>query len=283
MFYSRLERPRRARLLIRKMPEIFEKLNCLKALTVISGLWVSIYGGRGEEWAPALDTTLISSLAEAIAVSMRTANFEHLTELKLSLPCSENFVAISKAMPEKLAHQLKTLFLAYTDATGPNGSNDYLRQSSETADNDNNYPPSNLQEEYPNQQYTYAMFDIVSQCPNLQVLGLAGTHFLDGNLLDWKSKATSLESLLISRMNITSKNLISLLSPPAHHLTMDSSVTNIELEWVDLTDGLWEEVFRYLYTLCPKLAYLNPKNLSYARNGRSAHLSMTPFPISSPY
>lgn len=268
---------------IKKMPEIFERLTNLKSLTVISDSWVSIYHGRGEEYAPTLDITLISSLAEVIAGSMRTTNFEHLTELKLSLPCSENFLSISKAMPERLAHRLKKLFLAYTDATGPNGSNNYLHESSETHDGDDNYPLSNLQEEYPNPQYTYAMFNIVSQCPNLQVLGLVGTHFLDGNLLDWKSKATSLESILISRMNITSKNLIKLLSPPAHHLTMDSSVlTNIELEWVDLTDGLWEEVFKHL-TTCPRLAYLNPKDLSYARNGRSAHFSMTLFPSTPPY
>lgn len=280
----RSEIPRRARLLIKKMPEIFERLQNLKSLTVISPSSISIYGQRGDEYAPTLDLALISSLAESIAGSVRTTNFEYLTELKLSLPCSENFLAISKALPERLAHQIKKLFLAYTDATGPGGSNSYLIHSSETRDNDDNYPPSNLQEEYPNRDYAYAMFDIVSQCPNLQVLGLAGTHFLDGNLLDWKSKASGLESLIISRMEITVKNMINLLSPPAHQPTMDSSIlTNIELEWVYLTDGLWEEVFRHLYTHCPKLAYFNPKNLSYSRHGRSSHLSMSPLPISSSY
>ena len=70
--------------------------------------------------------------------------FEHLTDLRLSLSCTHDFVELSSTIPDALLSRLHHLFLAITDDTGPSGLEYYLHWCNEVDDGDDNYPSSNL-------------------------------------------------------------------------------------------------------------------------------------------
>jgi hypothetical protein len=52
-------------------------------------------------------------------------------------------------IPDSFLKRLGHLFVGATDATGPGGSKAYLGDANEHGDGDDDYPPSNLQQQYP--------------------------------------------------------------------------------------------------------------------------------------
>jgi hypothetical protein len=182
-------------------------------------------------------------------------------------------VELSLAVHDAFLNCLKHLFLGITDATGPGGSKDYLHWANEEEDGDDGFPQPNLQEIYPNVEYAYGLFDLVSRCLNLKSLGLSGTHILDGNLLDWKPVSHGLKDLYLHRVKFSSAKLIQLLSPSKNLTLKSSMLSRLWFEDVDLTAGEWSEVFDHLCK-CSSLSYLNPHNMGYSRDGESSHLRM---------
>ncbi|KAF8859513.1 hypothetical protein BDZ45DRAFT_742331 [Acephala macrosclerotiorum] len=119
------EIPRR---LIDRIPDILARMSQLESLQIVLPGWKSDYdgGGEGTDFAPDLDLSLLTNLRTHISLALSENSFSYLTELRLYLPCTYDFVEVSKSVPDSLFNQLKTLFLAITDATGPGGSKDYL-------------------------------------------------------------------------------------------------------------------------------------------------------------
>jgi hypothetical protein len=257
------------RLLIEALPNVLNKLSKLQRLEIHMPSWASEYdGGEGDGLAPHLDLPFLAHTTQRIADTLSTSKFEHLTHLQLTLPCTYDFVELFQIVPDSFWECLKHLSLGITDATGPGGSKNYLYWADEDGDGDEGFPFSNLQEQYLNTEHAHGIFDIVARCPNLESLGLSGTQFLDGNLLDWKPASVGLKSIFLSRVNFSMPNLIRLLSPAEHVSQVGSALTKIWFEEVYLTSGLWEDVFVHLHTY-PSLLCFKPENLSYARGGES--------------
>lgn len=102
---------------------------------------------------------------------------------------------------------------------------------------------------------------------NLESLGIGATHFLAGDLLDWKPTYQGLKDIYLHRVKLSTGKLIRLLSP-TEDLSEESPVlSKLWLEEVDLKNGPWNDVFQYLCD-CPQLSYFSPENLGYARGGR---------------
>ncbi|KAE8445438.1 hypothetical protein EG329_013451 [Mollisiaceae sp. DMI_Dod_QoI] len=234
----------------------------IESLSIFTGLWQSRFIGRtGDAYAPDINITLLEFFMEQLSHTLSTDSFSCLTGLQLSLPCTHDFLVLGKALPESLLLRIKRLFLAVMDATGPGGSRQYTRWTDAHGDGDTRYPLSNLQQRYPNREYTYAMFDIAARCQNLEILGLECSHRLDCDLLSLST--SKLSSLYLQRMTASVSKLIELLSP--------STLSRLWIEGIELTSGTWAEVFIHLQN-CEKLEYLNPSNCSYARGGSSIHL-----------
>ncbi|KAF8860524.1 hypothetical protein BDZ45DRAFT_308565 [Acephala macrosclerotiorum] len=239
----------------------------LRSLDIYTGQWASRFtfdfgvpGGHAR--ADRVDamhlTFFMAKLCRALS---KSSFFPHLTELRLSLPCSHNYKALRQVLPASLLLQLKKLFLAVADATGPGGSREYLIYADETHDGDDDYPLSDLQEQFPNREHAHWMFEIAAQCPNLDTLALESTHRLDCDLLTLST--SNLSSFFLHRMTVSASKLIELLLP--------STLSRLWIQDTELTSGSWDEVFDHLQK-CNKLEYLNPSNCSYARGGSSFHL-----------
>ncbi|KAF8859514.1 hypothetical protein BDZ45DRAFT_742332 [Acephala macrosclerotiorum] len=116
---------------------------------------------------------------------------------------------------------------------------------------------------------------IVSRCHNLETLGLEGTQRLDANLLEWSPTFEGLKELYLKRVKLSSENLIKLLSPAKSVPVVSSSLSKVWLDLVDLTSGLWDEVFSQLLR-CPSLEFFQPEDLSYTRGSENFRFKMWP-------
>ncbi|TVY43784.1 hypothetical protein LSUB1_G003483 [Lachnellula subtilissima] len=235
--------------------------------------WESKYDGYGPGSAPEIDLQLLASTIHNVATGISTLSL--LTSLQLALPCTHDFVKLFNIVPVAVFSGLRYLDMQITDATGPGGSKDYLTWADEDDDNDGNFPFSNLQQQYPNVEHAHILFNIVEKCGNLKHLRIAGTQFLDGNLLHWTPASFGLQTVELSRVKISSENLIKLLSPGEGMVLQSSLLSDVLLDGVDLTAGAWASVFEHL-SLCSKLSYLSPENLSYTRDGESSDFMELP-------
>lgn len=134
----------------------------------------------------------------------------------------------------------------------------------EDGDGDEDFQLSNLQKEFPNQEYNKALFDIVSRCHNLEVLGLKGTQRLDLKQLDWKPAGKGLRAIDLDRVKTSPEALIKILSPPEGTPLSDSILKNLNFVEVDLETGSWGDIFTFLSEL-PSVSFFNPENLRYIR------------------
>jgi hypothetical protein len=245
---------------IENLPQILPWITEIETLQVDTGHWKSSYTGwEGDGFAPSIDIPLLTAFTDSLCNSFRGTSYPRLTNLHLSLPCSYNFVSLSNAMPNAFLQGLKSLSLRITDATGPGGSKEYMSWAEERSDGDENFPSSNLQQQFPNRQHVSGIYDIVSRCTSLDVLGLHCTHHLDGNMI---LPPTDLKGLYLARIKIHPDNLIKLLT---------TSIERLWLQEIELLAGTWELVFKHLLS-CKSLVYFNPENLTYARGGASFNL-----------
>jgi len=89
--------------------------------------------------------------------------YENLTDLRLSVSCTHDFVELNSMIPDSFLERLRYLFTGVTDATGPGRSNAYLGDADEHKDGNDDYPLSNLQQQqHPNTEHTNGVFDLVS-------------------------------------------------------------------------------------------------------------------------
>ena len=271
---SRKEKKRQeSREILGKVPIALGNLLKLEHFGFGLAWWENSYEGYGRGSAPGIDLQLLASTIHNVATGISALSL--LTSLQLALPCTHNFVKLFNIVPVAVVSRLRYLDLQITDATGPGGSKDYLLWADEVDENDGALPFSNLQQQYPNVVHAHILFTIVEKCGNLQHLRIAGTQFLDGNLLQWTPASFGLQTVELSRVKISSENLIKLLSPGQGMVLQSSLLSNVLLDGVDLTAGTWASVFKHL-SLCSGLSYLNPINLSYTRDGESSDFMELP-------
>jgi len=222
--------------------------------------------------APSFDLQVVASFRTCLASTLSNTPLEHLTDLRLTLPCAYDFVAVGAALSDTVCAQLRHLYLSYVDPTGPGGSAQYLWRY-RREESDGFVPRSNLQQQYPNPDHMKAVCNIVDRCTFLESLGLAATHHLDCDLLNWTpTNRKGLRTLYLNRVRISHTTLIRLLSTSVAHLditTPPNPACSVWLHAVELKSGTWNEIFDHLLLHCPLLYYLSPVNLCYARGTAS--------------
>lgn len=244
------------------------------------------------EYAPKYRLDLVQGLREQFASLFSAAApltpapdprfppnpLQHLTYLRLSLPCAYDFAHIASHVPDAVASRLRHLYLEIIDGTGPGGDLAYTRAAHGDEDSDDEgdgeYLPSNLQAQFPNDESFPGMCALISQCTNLDSLGLVGTQCIDLANLTWRPSNGGLQNIYLSRVTCTSDTLLSLLSPTGEPDSSDAPPTPIEafhIQDVRLWSGTWTSVFKRLLT-APKLVRFHVYNLVYHAEGESAHL-----------
>jgi len=256
------------------LPSALEKLERLECLWLnLTEYWESDYSGSNDGWAPRLDLVALDEFRNSLC-SLFSPSYAHkfpfLTELRLALPCTYDFAALNKAMSDDATRRLRHLYLEYVDATGPGGDRSYLiwAEDENADDGDDGFPPSNLQEEYPNYDYMPDICDLVGRCSNLESLGLHATHFLNLDHLDWKPSGTGLKNIYIHRAMIHVGTLKKILSAADGE---SSNLAAMKLSYVQLLDHTWADVFDHLMR-ANVIKYLSFEDLNYAHRGTSAHL-----------
>ncbi|PVI04675.1 hypothetical protein DM02DRAFT_611299 [Periconia macrospinosa] len=169
-------------------------------------------------------------------------------------------------MSDEATERLRHLWLEYVDATGPGGHIDYLVWYYANDDGDEDFPPSNLQEKYPNEDYMDNICEFIGRCTNLESLGLRATHYLDLQGLVWKPASTGLKHIYMHRAYIDFDVLKRLLSAADGEA---SNIVAMSLNFVELLDHTWKDVFDHLMR-ADAMRYLNISDLNYARFGESA-------------
>ncbi|KAF2688141.1 hypothetical protein K458DRAFT_175749 [Lentithecium fluviatile CBS 122367] len=249
----------------RVFPLVLAKLPIIQ--TLIVSIWTRCEYSMSEEVAPSLDLAIIAAFRNCLVTALGNTTLEHLTDLRLTLPCAYDFVAVGAALPDDMCARLRRLYLGYVDATGPGGSEQYLVWRDSYGDGDEDVEFSNLQKLYPNEEYINALYSIVNRCPNLNSLGLSATQHLDGDPLSGIPAAVKgLKDLYLYRVRISHTGLIRLLSSTSSD-TSDppNPITSAWLEAVELKSGTWKDIFEHLLH-CSSFSYLCPKDLVYARD-----------------
>jgi hypothetical protein len=249
--------------LIRSIPSLLSQVPSLETFEVHLPAAKSTVNDKGI--ADNYHIPRLSNVLHGLSTAFQTSPVKELSDLRLFLPCTNNFAQLSRDMPFSLLSRLRHLYLETTDATSPGGSNLNLFWYDEVSDGDEDVPLSNLQQLSPDSAHAADFFALVSKCPNLEALGITCTHHLDLNLLAWTDSPppSSLSVLFLNRIRVSASSLRVLLSP---HLN------RLYIEDVSLTSGTWSSVFDHLRLCCPALTYLNPCNLTYARDGSSKDL-----------
>lgn len=279
---------------LRLLPEALKQLSNLNSLSIYPGSLESDEPGDLETAEPKTwNNDRVSQLLSGLATVFYSEKLENLTDLRLFLPCTHNFAEINASMSDSFANRLVYLYLGITvskltihfcyyrlhillilsnfkvndsgqDCTGPGGTSNYLYNFDDDGDGDEEYQVSNLQMEFPNQEYQKALFDIVCRCRNLEVLGLKGTQRLDLKQLDWTPASKGLRAIELDRVKTSVETLVNILSPSEETPLSDSILKNINFVEVDLETGSWEDIFTFLSGL-PSLLFFNPENLRYTR------------------
>lgn len=258
---------------LRVLPSALARLDRLECLWVdFNERWQSEFGGNND-WAPQLDLTAVDEFRKSFCTLFSPSyphRFRFLTELRLILPCTYDFAALNNVMSDEATGRLQHLYLEYIDATGPGGDNEYTRwaEDEEGDMGDDDCPLSNLQEQYPNENYMDDICSLVGRCSNLVSLGLHATHYLDLDELDWKPTEAGLKNLYIYRAKVSFKTLKQLLSAADGE---SPNIIAIKLSYVELLDHTWSEIFDHIMR-ADAIKLFSIDNLNYAHRGDSAHL-----------
>lgn len=126
--------------------------------------------------ADCYDVVSFGIVMDTILHGLGSQAFQHLTDLRLALPGTHDIGKLAAGIPDNVKQQLKHLYLEVVDESGPGGS---LGLSFFDG-------PSNLQAQYPNQDYQDEVWAFIASCNNLESLGLHCTHCLSLERLNWK-------------------------------------------------------------------------------------------------
>lgn len=208
----------------------------------------------------------LQAMLDSIVHCLKAPALACLRDLRLFLPCTHDFKHVSNSLPDTFFNQLRHLFLGVADETGPGGNRRRLQWSSTRGDyGDHSLSPSNLQKKYHNDQYDGELFNIVARCHNIESLGIAGTHYLDLDKLEWSPAAGGVRLLYMERLRCSPESMLRLLRPNGA-ITHSSAAAIIDLRDVCLKTGRWAEIFSHLYEHCPNMEYLRSENLCYVPN-----------------
>ncbi|KAF1954782.1 hypothetical protein CC80DRAFT_594825 [Byssothecium circinans] len=214
----------------------------------------------------------------------------------LTLPTAYDISVVGASISNEIAARLKHLYLEYIDGTGPDGDLDYTScwQGDDDSDGDEEFPLSNLQQRFPNKEYSSWVIGLVNRCHCLESLGLTETQRIRFEGLDWRPAANAgLKTLYIDRAIMSAENLFTLLSPPSNSAsspngskspstkyptsedpaekTSCSPITAFHPKNIRLLDSTspssWGDIFTYLKDNCPDLRYLHRYNAIYDRDG----------------
>ncbi|KAF2651542.1 hypothetical protein K491DRAFT_781776 [Lophiostoma macrostomum CBS 122681] len=256
------------------VPPAIKKMERIETLSIYMGqTWESDYSGDSQvDSAPQFNMAALDQLRGVLSslFSSPPSGLQFLTDLRLTLPCTYDFAALNAAMSDDATARLRHLYIEYCDASGPGGDRSYLMYADdwEGYDGDEYVPLSNLQQEYPNEEYMPDVCRLIGRCHNLESLGLDATHYLALDTLNWRPSGRGLQNIYISRGIVPCKTLRKLLS------ASDETTSNIfalHLDYVQLLDSTWANVFDHLLA-SETLKYFAIDDLNYAHRGESAHL-----------
>ncbi|KAI0972251.1 hypothetical protein F4678DRAFT_478737 [Xylaria arbuscula] len=214
------------------------------------------------------DIDLFDVVMDTILTSLRSPAFQHLTDLRLTLPGAHDVRTLAMVIPQNVRHQLKHLYIELVDRTGPGciewfeGLNDRFQQGPpESAP-----PPSILQYRYPNRDHQDHMWSFIASCINLESLGVSCSHYFELHKLKWEPgpESRGLRALYLNRVYANVSVLRDLLSA-GHSKRETSSARRVEFVnvriWED--EELWSTVLEWMLWNCPDLEFLNIYNCGY--------------------
>lgn len=207
-------------------------------------------------------------MLKTIQYGLRSSGFSSLVDLRLEVPTTHDVGTLADALSLDARQRLRHLQIDIVDATGPSGSRDYMCEEynwdgDATGYLNSMYLPSTRQHKFPNRKHQGELFAFVSSCRNLESLGLAATHYLEIEKLDWKP-LRGLKVLSLNRFWAHDWALIKLLSPPPDSPLKPAIVrVNFQDVKLDVESGDWSNVLRFLRLQCPDLEYSHFRQCTY--------------------
>jgi hypothetical protein len=255
---------------------LIDNLTEVHAFSVIFPGATSAYDGATHPEAECYDLDSFDMAMGTILHGLRSQAFQHLVDLRLTVPGTHDIGKLAGGMSDDVKLQLKHLWLAVVDKTGPGGCWDYrfeLEFSPEEYEDgtltnveDSGYAPSNLQAQYPNRDYQSEVWGFIQSCRNLESLAVHCTHYLSLDLLNWEPgpKSKGLHALSLARVYAHTSTLINLLAAPPSEAE-PSIARRVEFREVKIypDGGDWSTVCRWLADSCPKLEFFFPYNIGY--------------------
>ncbi|KAI3333251.1 hypothetical protein F4824DRAFT_513402 [Ustulina deusta] len=212
--------------------------------------------------ADCYDVVSFGIVMDTILHGLGSQAFQHLTDLRLALPGTHDIGKLAAGIPDNVKQQLKHLYLEVVDESGPGGS---LGLSFFDG-------PSNLQAQYPNQDYQDEVWAFIASCNNLESLGLHCTHCLSLERLNWKPGPNfrGLRALYLNRVYASASTLINLLAARDSEVGQPAA-RRVEFLGVDIVadGGDWGTVFSWLGTNCPELDFFHVYGIGYLEGHES--------------
>ncbi|KAI1328067.1 hypothetical protein F5Y16DRAFT_164884 [Xylariaceae sp. FL0255] len=221
------------------------------------------------------DMDILDMALETIAYGLRSPAFQYLTSLRLTVPSTYYIKQLAASMTPSVKEQLKDLYLAVNDETGPGGSEQYFAEydvdgtgerwldGTLTDVESSKYKSSLVQLEYPNREHQDSMWDFIRDCKNLEFLGVQCTHYLDLERLKWEPGPNSkgLRGLYLKRVYAKAWTIRRLLKPRE----AASRVQRVEFCDVKIykDGGDWSTVYDCLISHCPKLEFYSSADIGY--------------------
>jgi hypothetical protein len=126
------------------IPQAISRLSYIECLALYIGDYCIIPPWDGD--APTFDLSMVAELRQTLVIAFEDAPFEHLPDIRLTLPCAYDFKDIGDALSDEKLGRLQHLYLEFIDGTGPGGSTSQLVYYDEESDDDGEVEFSNLQE-----------------------------------------------------------------------------------------------------------------------------------------
>lgn len=200
-----------------------------------------------------------------IVAALRYVPLPNLTELEISFPITHDFGELfsDKASPirvpiERVLGSLRHLHLSVTEYTSVIGQRFWRTPIS----------PANAA--LPNESYMIYLSRLVEAAVNLDSLSIGSTNILNLDNIEFAS-SLRLKSLRLRSVSISPLRLTSLVEQ------CKDTVKHIELDFVKLNSGTWQDVLMQMCKL-PHLHYFFVESVGYSSTGSSSHLADAPRP-----